>query len=411
MDNKDFSNIGEQILDRVQRAVDSMDFHELNHTVSKYGHGALKEVERQLKTRHAGHHDTHHTKTGDDRKPYQAKPLPRYPNIDADKAQSKSYVTGASKVGGILLTVFGSIGLGISGIGLLILPLIAVWVGMPPIVTVTIFSIWAVLTIGFGLILGIGNSIRGRIKRLKVYLSGANGRKYCSVEELAGSVGRSARFVVKDLRKIIQHRMLENTYLDEDKKWVMFSRETYQEYLQTQQALKKRECQEKNQLKENKKAGNRQEADSPPEADSLIAEGRAYLKILQEANAEISGEVISVKLTRLEVIIKKIFDSVSKHPQQKTEIQKFMEYYLPTTIKLVNAYREFDRVDTQGDNITTAKKEIEHTLDTINHAFEQLLDDLYRDAVFDVTSDASVLQTMLAGEGWTGSDFKQEDKS
>ena len=61
----------------------------------------------------------------------------------------------------------------------------------------------------------------------------------------------------------------------------------------------------------------------------------------------------------------------------------------------------------QGENIKTAKEEIEKTLDTINDAFETLLDDLYQDTAFDVTTDASVLQAMLEKEGLTGSDFKK----
>ncbi len=82
-----------------------------------------------------------------------------------------------------------------------------------------------------------------------------------------------------------------------------------------------------------------------------------------------------------------------------------MEYYLPTTVKLVNAYRDFDSVGTQGANISSAKAEIERTLDTINQAFERLLDDLYQDAALDVSTDASVIQTMLKKDGWAESDF------
>ncbi|MEG2373131.1 MAG: 5-bromo-4-chloroindolyl phosphate hydrolysis family protein, partial [Niameybacter sp.] len=107
-----------------------------------------------------------------------------------------------------------------------------------------------------------------------------------------------------------------------------------------------------------------------------------------------------------ETIIVKIFDSVERNPKYTGDMRKFMEYYLPTTLKLVKAYGEFERVDIQGENITTAKKEIEETLDTINEAFEHFLDDLYQEAAFDVTTDAEVLQSMLARDGWTETDFK-----
>ena len=78
-----------------------------------------------------------------------------------------------------------------------------------------------------------------------------------------------------------------------------------------------------------------------------------------------------------------------------------MDYYLPVTLKLVGAYEEFDSLSVQGDDIVEAKNEIEKTLDTINNAFGELLERLFRDTAFDVTTDAQVLQTMLAKDGLT----------
>lgn len=87
-------------------------------------------------------------------------------------------------------------------------------------------------------------------------------------------------------------------------------------------------------------------------------------------------------------------------------MDRFMDYYTPTTLKLVNTYREFDAMEVKGTNILTSMNEIENTLDTIIMAFEKLLDDLFQDTAFDVSSDISVLQTMLAREGYKEKDFK-----
>ena len=87
-------------------------------------------------------------------------------------------------------------------------------------------------------------------------------------------------------------------------------------------------------------------------------------------------------------------------------MDKFMEYYLPTTEKLVDAYKEFDALPVKGENVTNSMQEIENTLDTITRAFEQLLDDLFMDTAFDISSDISVLETMLAREGYKEKDFK-----
>ena len=84
-----------------------------------------------------------------------------------------------------------------------------------------------------------------------------------------------------------------------------------------------------------------------------------------------------------------------------------MEYYLPTTVKLAESYREFAAVEFPGENIRQAREKILGTLDTINKAFEGLQDDLYQDAAFDAMTDASVLRTMLERDGMAEPDFQK----
>ena len=83
-----------------------------------------------------------------------------------------------------------------------------------------------------------------------------------------------------------------------------------------------------------------------------------------------------------------------------------MNYYLPMTVKLLNAYAEMDAQPVQGETILASKREIEGTLDTLNLAYEKLLDELFADTALDVSSDISVLNTLLAQEGLTGDGLK-----
>ncbi len=106
-------------------------------------------------------------------------------------------------------------------------------------------------------------------------------------------------------------------------------------------------------------------------------------------------------------MILRIFKRVEQHPELISDLHKFMDYYLPTTVKLLKAYEELDKQPVEGENIKTAKQEIENTLDTINEAFENLLDSFFRNTAWDVSTDISVLKTMLAQEGLTGNkDFE-----
>ena len=106
------------------------------------------------------------------------------------------------------------------------------------------------------------------------------------------------------------------------------------------------------------------------------------------------------------MLVDRIFDRVEQKPDTVDDIRKLMEYYLPTTIKLLEAYEELDAQPVQGENIISSKQEIEKTLDTLNTAFEKLLDELFQDTAWDLSSDISVLNTMLAQEGLTEDGLK-----
>lgn len=139
----------------------------------------------------------------------------------------------------------------------------------------------------------------------------------------------------------------------------------------------------------------------PDDVKQVIAQGRAYLDRIRESNEAIPGKEISAKISRMELVVEKILDRVQNHPELIGDLSKFMEYYLPTTVKLLGAYEELDAQPVQGSNIINSKREIESSLDTINQAFENLLDGFFQDTAWDISSDISVLQMMLAQEGLT----------
>ncbi|MEY8354025.1 5-bromo-4-chloroindolyl phosphate hydrolysis family protein [Lachnospiraceae bacterium 54-53] len=440
MDNREFSNLGDQIRDSVQSAIDSMDFKQLNRTISDTVNFALDEARGQMtkgtKYKRTAEYERY-TKVHEQRwersegsgpagKAGQRKepagnhgsaegPGYRAFQTSRDDKRKTGYEHGTSlrgnltklnqpgRIAGILYTVFGSIGL-----CLMLIVFLCVWIVAlivkPVIWTVAGASAFLlVLGGGFGYMLWKGISMKDRLKRAGIYTRQAGRRMYCSIEELAGNIGRSREFVLKDIQKMIETGMIPEAHLDEQKTCLILSDSTYRQYLECQKALKEREQEKAREEKE--EAAREESRKDPEELEQMMAAGRNYLRILREANDAIPGEVISGKISRLEDVIRRIFDTVLKHPEQLEEMERFMEYYLPTTVKLVTTYRDFDSVGTQGANIASAKKEIEGTLDTINQAFERLLDDLYQDAVLDITTDASVLQTMLKKDGWAESDF------
>lgn len=192
-------------------------------------------------------------------------------------------------------------------------------------------------------------------------------------------------------------------HMDGEKKCLILSNRAYEEYLQIETRRQQSKAEEPVK-KEEKTQGNTKEKDAKnekltPEVQKIIDQGDAFIRKIHECNEAIPGEEISAKISRMEMLVDRIFDRVEENPQSVSDIRKLMEYYLPTTIKLLEAYEQLDRQPVDGENIQTAKREIEATLDTLNTAFEKLLDDLFQDTMWDVSSDISVLNTMLAQEG------------
>jgi hypothetical protein len=105
--------------------------------------------------------------------------------------------------------------------------------------------------------------------------------------------------------------------------------------------------------------------------------------------------------------MKRIIDQVRKDPSSASNLRRLMVYYLPTTMKLLEAYGELDRQPVEGENIISTKQEIREALGTINDAFERLLDSMFQDMAWDISSDISVMKTMMEQDGLTGEGIRQ----
>ena len=131
----------------------------------------------------------------------------------------------------------------------------------------------------------------------------------------------------------------------------------------------------------------------------------ALQRQLRQANGAIPDPVMTAKISRLEDVSARIFALAKKDPDKKAQLQKFMDYYLPTALKLLNTYAQLSAQDVQGTNITEAKQSIERSMDLLITAFENQLDKLFASDALDVSTDIAALEGMLNLDGLTGGDF------
>ena len=135
------------------------------------------------------------------------------------------------------------------------------------------------------------------------------------------------------------------------------------------------------------------------DVDRQIVEGRERLNKLQQYNDVLPDPVISQQLDRMKKAGDSILAELEKNPSHYTEVRRFMNYFLPTTEKLVSSYVQLNNMPARGENVKSAMTTVENSLGKIADAFEKQLDSLFRDQSFDMEADASVLETMLKGDG------------
>ena len=144
-----------------------------------------------------------------------------------------------------------------------------------------------------------------------------------------------------------------------------------------------------------------------PELEAVIAQGRQSVARLQSLNDEIPDFRLSAKLKQIEALTAAIYQQVANKPEKLPSVRQFMNYYLPTTIKLLEQYVQMQNVGLKGENITAGMAQIEAMLDKVIVAFQKQLDGLFAREVVDITADIRVMEQMMEQNGLTGrSDFK-----
>lgn len=286
-------------------------------------------------------------------------------------------------------------------------------------------------------------SLAKKFKKLVEYIGD---KEYCEIEDLTLATTTPKRSLLKDIKKMISKNWFKQGHLDDKEQNLILTNAMFKQYLQTARNNRRRQLEEqsKNVAKKFEGVGGKdginlsQQAaasygntgsytsvsarsnaggpsaggpvtkeapvdnlpsELPEDVKIVIREGRSYLAKIKASNDAIPEEEISNKISRLERIIDQIFERVETYPELVDDLRRFMKYYLPTTVKLLKAYEELDRQEVQGPNILKSKADIEESLDTINQAFENLLDGFFATSAVDIASDISVMQTLMSQEG------------
>ena len=272
-----------------------------------------------------------------------------------------------SKTAKILQIVGGAV-MGVFGIALLasIGDAIGYWADWESIFTLAGFFVGGATTFFYG------RKMQRRRNRIERYKAVMGERDHIGVAELMAVTGKKRGVVEKDIDYMVQKNLLGvGAFYDAGRGVLFRSADAYQKFLQER---------------------TKKENLTPKEANEGYV---GALRAIREANDRIPDPVFSEKLDRMEEVAGKIFREVETHPEKQKQASAFFDYYLPTTLKLLATYTEFEEAGVEGENLRQAKERIESIMDNLLENFEKQLDELYRSEAMDVDADIRVMESML----------------
>ena len=378
---------GNEILREVSRAVDTGNYSNLGGSISSSVQEAIKKSNITMGNGRPQTQSGHYRASA-------------YRTVRYDSKKTPFFAKKVSKSLGNAKKAFGWIGSFLWGVPTLVLGLVGFGASAP--VCVLLAAIFGLLTVGSVALIRNGNKDGKLVGEYYKYGRILCDAEFFAISDLAQVARETPDRVLENIKEMIDKDILPQALIDRTETTVMLTPRAMEQYNTAERARLQREREAQSRASANV-AAPEQETIANSKVAGTIKEGNDYLETIRRVNEQIPGDEMSDKLYKLESIMRKIFNQVEKEPECADDLKKFMNYYLPTTTKLLNAYVDLDKQPDVGDNIVKTKREIEDALDVINAAFENLLDSLFQDMAWDISSDISVMKTMMAQDGLTES--------
>lgn len=224
------------------------------------------------------------------------------------------------------------------------------------------------------------------------------------IRDLASSVQKSEEDTIKELMYMMNKGYFKQARIVENDSLFLLDIPTFKLYKN-----------QKNQMpnlshEENKKIA--QDANTKTNKDKAEEIIKISSKEITSINLDISRiknrnfleKVIEIKKT-----IENITNIIKRYPEKAYVLDKFIEYYLPTTVKLIDAYTEYEIMESNDSKIKNSLAEIESSIEIINEAFEKIQLELMEDRTMDIKTDIDTMKILLNQEGYLKKDWSKDE--
>lgn len=230
-------------------------------------------------------------------------------------------------------------------------------------------------------------------RRYDLYIKDLRFKNIELIDDLAAYSKIETEKIVSDLNKAVKMKLIPQGHFGRDNIIFITNNEVYETYKSKQAVYDRyyrKQIEERMRMKERTK-----------EIQDILKQGQGYVDKIHESNVIIKDKIISQKLDRMENVVSMIFHEVDINPQHAEKLGMFMNYYLPTTEKLLEAYMEIDEKKIKRKSLERTKKDIEGAIDKLIESFEGLLDKFYQEKELDISTDISAMEILMKQDGLT----------
>ena len=331
--NNDWEHFGEEIKQTIQDAIDTKDYSRLNQMVSDTVNHAMDCVSAGIKNGgwyrdpktgqpFYGNKKNTGSRSGAENQGYRPNQGPKMSEMrnysqNCPVPVSPRYLKGTSvKIGGTFLAATGAV-FGLTSVIFLIITLIGSVITAFDVVSGLIIGIFAVAFISFAVMTYVGVDMVRTVGRFRQYVSVLRDREFCDIKEIASATGRDVRKVLKDVKKMITKGWFCQGHLDEKESCLMVSEHAWNQYTALMEDMKQRKAEGQAAQKKMQEEYDR----LSPEVQKIVQAGDEYVRRIKAANDAIPGEVISAKISRMELLVDRIFDRVGQTPDSVKDMR------------------------------------------------------------------------------------------
>lgn len=219
------------------------------------------------------------------------------------------------------------------------------------------------------------------------------------VRDLASAIQKSEDETIKELLYMMKNGYFHQARIVENDSLFLLDIDTFKLYKNQKNEMQNKVETEEVEIEE----GSQEEV-----AKEIIEKASALNEEIKKNADQIQNQDFVSKANSINQTVDNLINLVDKYPEKSYGLNKFMDYFLPTTVKLVESYKEFEQMNLKDEKFQESMADIEESMDELNQAFKKMQVQMLEDRTMDVKSDIETMKLLLNQEGLLNDDFKEE---